>query len=146
MTPTRTRTSTPDRKNPDGSTTIHLKRACNGCGQLLGDVEDWDIDDDGELTDVRGECEHCKPLVALEAAGCRTWHLLPRDTPTIAHQIDQYRVFFKGYYQNVDGRTEMTGLRIGSGEDRVVAFFGDWIIRHPDGVWAAHAAPKAVQR
>ena len=37
------RTHTPDRTNADGSTTIKLKRACNGCGQLLGDVDNRDV-------------------------------------------------------------------------------------------------------
>jgi hypothetical protein len=143
---TRTRTHTPDRKNADGSTTIHLKRCCNGCDVQLGDVEDWDIDDRGELTDVRGECPNCKPLVDLEAAGCRTWHLLPRDTSRIADEIGRYRVFFKGYWQEVDGKLQTVGLRIGADNHRVVAFYGDWIIRHPDGEWAVHAAPKEAQR
>jgi hypothetical protein len=35
-----TRPNTPDRVNPDGSRTITSKRACSGCGQLLGDVTD----------------------------------------------------------------------------------------------------------
>lgn len=143
---TRTRTNTPDRRNPDGSTTILLKRCCNGCGQYLGDVADWDVDDRGELTDVRGECVHCKPLVDLEAAGCRTWELTRRTIASVDNDIDQYGVFAKGYWQEVDGKLQVVGLRIGTGETRVVAYFGDWIIRHPDGKFAVHSAPKEAQR
>jgi hypothetical protein len=143
---TRTRTHTPDRQNPDGSTTIHLKRACNGCGLKLGDVEDWDIDDRGELTDVRGECVHCLPLVEAEAAGCRTWELTRRTIARIDHDVDQYGVFAKGFWEYVDDKNTLVGLRIGAGEGRVVARFGDWIIRRPDGTWAVHAAPKEAQR
>ncbi|MEU6768562.1 hypothetical protein ABZ916_39390 [Streptomyces sp. NPDC046853] len=148
MTTTRIRTHTPDRQNPDGSTTIHLKRCCNGCGQHLGDVADWDVDDRGELTDVRGECGHCLPLVEAEAAGCRTWQLWPRDIATVADQIDRLRpwVFTKGYWQEVDGKLQVVGLRVGEGESRVVAFFGDWIIRDPEGRFTVHSAPKEAQR
>jgi hypothetical protein len=143
---TRVRTHTPDRENPDGSTTIHLKRACNGCGLKLGDVENWDIDDRGELTDVRGECVHCLPLVEAEAAGCRTWELTRRTIARVDNDVDEYGVFAKGFWEFVDGKNTLVGLRIGAGEDRVVARFGDWIIRRPDGTWAVHAAPKEAQR
>lgn len=144
--PTRTRTNTPDRKNPDGSTTIRLKRACNGCGLKLGDVADWDVDDHGDLTDVRDECAHCRPLVEAELAGCRTWELTPRSIARVDNDIDKYGVFAKGYWQEVDGKLQVVGLRIGAGEGRVVAYFGDWIIRHPDGGFTVHAAPKEAQR
>lgn len=57
-----TRPFTPDRTNADGSTTITTKRACNGCGQTLGDATDAEM---GRaitglpLPDVRGECPTC---------------------------------------------------------------------------------------
>lgn len=145
---TRTRTNTPDRLNDDDSITFDLKRACNGCGWYLGDVADWDADEHGNPTDVRGECPNCQPVIDLEKAGCRTWQLLPRDFGRIADDIDRLRpwVFTKGYYQSVDGKTTLVGLRIGEGESRVVAFYGDWIVRHPDGTWTVHAAPKEAQR
>lgn len=144
MTPTRTRT--PDHENADGSTTFHLKRCCNGCGQKLGDLADWDVDARGELTDVRGECGHCKPLVDAEAAGARTWELTRRSIGRIDHELDRLDVFAKGYWQYVDGKNTIVGLRVGAGEDRVVAYFDDWIIRHPDGTFTVHAAPKEAQR
>jgi hypothetical protein len=143
------RTFTPDREEitEDGRTVthLHLKRCCNGCGHTIGDVESRDVDDKGNLTDVRGECPNCAPLVALEAAGCKTWHLLPRDLTEIAHQIGQLGVPVKGDYQGgPDGFPDFIGLRIGEKPNHVVARFGDWIVRHPDGRWSVHAGPKAT--
>jgi hypothetical protein len=53
---------TPDALNPDGSTTVRTKRACNGCGDLLGDIteEEYNAAVEGrDLPDVRGECPRC---------------------------------------------------------------------------------------
>ena len=135
---------TPDRRNADGSTTLVLKRACNGCGQYLGDVTDDELV--GPLRDVRAECAHCAPLVALEAAGARTWRLTERSFGRVANEIDRMRpwVFTKGYWREVDGKLQVVGLRVGQGETRVVAFFGDWLIRQPDGTFTVHKAPEAV--
>ncbi|MFE6486619.1 hypothetical protein ACFVGN_27300 [Streptomyces sp. NPDC057757] len=143
MTALPARTHTPDRRNPDGSTTVHLKRACNGCSQPLGDVNTRDVDDDGNLTDVRAECPHCRPLVELEAGGCATWQLTERSFSRVANEIDRLRpwVFTKGYWQEVDGKLQVVGLRIGQYPGHVVAYFGDWIIRHPDGGFTVHKAP-----
>lgn len=141
------RTHTPDRVqiNEEGRkvTTFHLKRACNGCGQHLGDIDNRDVDDNGKLTDVRAECPNCRPLVELEAAGCKTWQLTPRSFPRVEHEIDQLRpwVFTKGYWQTVDDELKITGLRVGQYPGHVVAHFGDWIIRYPDGHWGVHKAP-----
>ncbi|MEC4016036.1 hypothetical protein [Streptomyces sp. H27-D2] len=137
------RPNTPDRVE-DGrkTTTFHLRRACNGCGQHLGDVDNRDVDDRGNLTDVRGECDHCRPLVALEAAGCRTWRLTRRNLPEIDDEVDRDGIYAKGYWEYVDGKLRVTGLRIGSGETRIVAYFGDWIIRRPDGCFTVHKAPS----
>ncbi|MFF7949095.1 hypothetical protein [Streptomyces griseorubiginosus] len=144
------RTNTPDRKttNNEGRaiTTVTVKRACNGCGQYLGDAteaEIWRAVDGLPAEDVRTECEHCRPLVELEAAGCRTWQLTPRSYSRVAHEIDQLKpwVFTKGYFQTVEEELQVVGLRIGTGETRVVAYFGDWIIRHPDGGFTVHKAP-----
>lgn len=66
------RTNTPDRTtvNDDGRTvtTIKLKRCCNGCGQYLGDADNRDVDQHGNLTDVRHECPTCRDLVEQETA------------------------------------------------------------------------------
>jgi Domain of unknown function (DUF4326) len=61
-TPMEPRTQTPDRTATDGGhtvTTIRVKRACNGCGRWLGDADARDLDDHGQLTDVRDECPNC---------------------------------------------------------------------------------------
>jgi len=58
----RERPWTEDRRNDDGSTTITMKRACNDCGNLLGDVSDEEIIagiEGGALPDVRTECPRC---------------------------------------------------------------------------------------
>ncbi|MGW6531417.1 hypothetical protein [Streptomyces venezuelae] len=142
------RTNTPDRAttNSEGRqvTTIKLKRACNGCGQLLGDVDNRDVDEHGNLTDVRGECDHCRPLVELEAAGCKTWEITPRTISRVDHEVDQRGVYAKGYWQEVDGKLTVVGLRVGTGEGRVVACYGDWLIAHPDGTFTVHKAPAEV--
>jgi hypothetical protein len=137
------RTNTPDRVeiNDEGRkvTTITLKRACNGCGQYLGDADGRDVDEHGNLTDVRGECRNCRPLVALEAEGCKTWQLTPHNINQVDDAIDEDGIYAKGYFEAVDGKTACVGLRIGTGDTRLVARYGDWIIRHPDGRWAVHA-------
>lgn len=149
MTPPRT--NTPDRKtlNDEGRTvtTMRRKRCCNGCGVQLGDVDNRDVDDHGNLTDVRGECDHCRPLVEAEAAGCKTWQLYPRDFNHIADEIDRLRpwVYTKPFWQPVgeEQKNTVVGLRIGKGEGRVVARFGDWIVRQPDGRFTVLPAPDA---
>lgn len=135
---------TPDRTNDDGSITIRLKRACNGCGTLLGDVANHDVDGNGDLTDVRAECPNCRPLVALETAGCKTWQILRRDLWEIDGELDELGVFTKGYTQTVDGKLRLVGLRVGEKPGHVVAFFGDTLVRHPDGRFTVHKAPAAV--
>ncbi|MFD9463507.1 hypothetical protein [Streptomyces sp. NPDC060027] len=142
------RTNTPDRKtvNDEGRTvtSIKVKRACNGCGTLLGDADNRDVDNRGELTDVRAECDHCRPLVELEDSGCTTWRLTRRAIGAIDDELDRLGVYAKGYWQEVDGKLTVVGLRVGTGETRVVAFFGDWLIRHPDATFAIHKAPTEV--
>jgi hypothetical protein len=143
------RTNTPDEKtvNEHGRTvtTMKLKRCCNGCGQYVGDADNRDVDEHGNLTDVRHECPNCSPVVELEAAGCRTWQLTPRNYNRIAHQIDQLGVFTKDFTEDgPDGRLTVVGLRIGTKPGHVVARFGDWIIRHPDRSFTIHKAPEQV--
>lgn len=139
-----TRTWTPDVRNADGSTTIVVKRCCNGCSQYVGDATDDELF--GPLRDVRAECKHCAPLVELEAAGCRTWRLTERTFARIANEIDRLRpwVFTKGYWQEVDGTLQVVGLRVGQRLGHVVVFFGDWLIRQSDGTFTVHKAPEAV--
>lgn len=64
------RPNTPDR-NRDGETVSTTKRACNGCGQILGDATDEELKAhtaDLPLPDVRGECLACAHLVAVTGA------------------------------------------------------------------------------
>jgi hypothetical protein len=85
-------------------------------------------------------------LVALEAAGCKTWQLTERSYPRVDSEIDQLGVFAKQYTEcdEIDGHIVTVGMRIGVKPGHVVACFGDWIIRHPDGRWSVHPAPAAV--
>lgn len=62
------RTHTPDQITVDEhgrkTTTIKMKRACNGCGQYLGDVTDQEMArgiNGLPLPDVRRECPDCAP-------------------------------------------------------------------------------------
>ncbi len=59
--------------------------------------------------------------------------LTPESYNQIDDELDQMGVFAKGYWQEVDGELTVTGLRIGTGEDRIVAFYGDWIVRDSAG-------------
>lgn len=143
------RTHTPDQitTHPDGrtTTTITTKRACNGCGQLLGDVTDDEMNHaiaGLPLPDARPECPNCKPLVELEATGCKTWQLTPRNIAWIDDLVDHDGHYAKGYFEAVDGKTTCVGLRIGTGETRIVARYGDHLIRRPDGTWTVHKAPQ----
>jgi len=55
--------------------------------------------------------------------------------------LDKLGIFAKGYWENVDGKRAVTGLRIGSDyADRVVARFGDTIIRRADGSFIVRQA------
>ncbi len=139
------RTNTPDvvAHGEDGvsvTRTIKLKRACNGCGQALGDVDNRDVDAHGNLTDVRHECPFCRLVVELERQGWRAWFLTERNIGSVDHEADKLGVYAKGYWQQVDGKLTVVGLRVGTGESRVVARFGDWIAVSPNGSWAVHAA------
>ncbi|MEV4909227.1 hypothetical protein AB0N46_31840 [Streptomyces albidoflavus] len=142
----KTRIHTPDRTwtNDEGRkvTTVKAKRACNGCGQLLGDLADRDVDERGNLTDVRAECDHCRPLVEAEAAGARTWHLTPRTIARVDDDLDRLDVFAKGYWQFVDGKNTVVGLRVGTGETRVVVRWDEWLVMHRDGTFTVHGAPE----
>jgi hypothetical protein len=72
VTSNNTRAHTPDQTNDDGSTTIKLKRACNGCGQHLGDITDQEMTaaiEGQPLPDVRRECPTCGPTAPPPA--CR---------------------------------------------------------------------------
>lgn len=148
-----TRTFTPDRveTKDDGrtTTTITTKRVCNGCGEFVGDVTDAEMDcaiDGRPLPDVRGECAHCAHVVALEQAGCRTLQLTPHSYGRIDGELDRDGIFTKAYTKVVNDKLATVGMRIGVKPGHVIAFYGDWIIRHPDGGITVHAAPKAGEQ
>lgn len=145
------RAFTPDRQEAteDGRTrtVVVMKRACNGCGALVGDVtgEEMDRAIAGlPSEDVRAECSRCAPLVELERAGCATWRLTPRDYAVIDRQLDRMNVFAKAHTELVGGKLATVGMRVGIKPRHVVAFWGDWIVRHPDGLFTVHRAPGAV--
>ncbi|MFF1499698.1 hypothetical protein ACFVZR_07440 [Streptomyces sp. NPDC058316] len=62
---------------------------------------------------------------------CRT------PTPSNLYEVDTWLdnagVFTKQYREQVDGELVITGLRIGHGEHRIVAKFGNTIVRHYGG-------------
>lgn len=63
---------TPDERDEEtGTTTLVMKRACNGCHFPIGDVTDEEIGravDGLPLLDVRGECLVCAAIPAPRAA------------------------------------------------------------------------------
>ena len=70
----RRRPWTPDARKPIPDTdryqtVIRLKRACNGCGVLLGDATDEECLNPIQLADVRGECPFCNGQARGEQAG-----------------------------------------------------------------------------
>lgn len=61
------RPCTPERPAADGGRLIRAQRACNGCGEQLGDANDAEIQAaiaGLPMPDVRGECVHCGPAYA----------------------------------------------------------------------------------
>lgn len=63
------RTFTPTQYTGNGRVRIvRVKRTCNGCGQLVGDVTEQEINatrDGLPLPDVRGECDWCATQAGL---------------------------------------------------------------------------------
>jgi hypothetical protein len=108
---------------------------------------------------------HGSPVVSVHgyAGGIRLDHIdIDHDSPLregerLAHTLtvenltrfddwlDKLDVFAKGYWETVDGKLTVTGLRIGSDyADRVVARFGDTIIWQADGSFTVRKPAKAV--
>jgi hypothetical protein len=84
-----TRLNTPDRINPDGSRTITSKRACNGCGQLLGDITDQEMTlaiAGAPLPDVRRECPTCGPTAPEPV--CRPMQIVAGDALCLELECD----------------------------------------------------------
>ena len=69
--------------------------------------------------------------------------LTEKTLPAVDDWLDQVGVFAKGYWEDVDGKLTVTGLRIGSDyQDRIVAKFGDTIVRHTDGT---HTVRRVIE-
>ena len=99
---TTARTNTPDRTNPDGTTTIKLKRACNGCGERLGDITDEEMTaaiNGRPLPDVRRECPNCGPTAPPPA--CHPMTLFSGEFLCIEGDCD---------HDTVDGTDECTEI------------------------------------
>ena len=84
-----TRPWTPDRTNEGGTTTIVMKRACNGCGTRLGDVTDQEMTrgiNGLPLPDVRKECPNCGPTAPEPA--CRPMPIVAGDALCLEVECD----------------------------------------------------------
>ncbi len=73
-----------------------------------------------------------------------TWVLTRENLNEIDDRTDADGLYAKGYWEQVDGKLAVTGLRIGTGESRVVACFGDTVVRSPRGRWSVVAADAAA--
>jgi len=72
--------------------------------------------------------------------------LTPDNLEEVDGWLDRADQFAKPYWETVDGRLTVTGLRIGSGVGRTVARFGDTIVRHPDGTHTVRRDTEAGAR
>ncbi|MCD2461945.1 hypothetical protein MBT42_18385 [Streptomyces sp. MBT42] len=82
---------------------------------------------------------------ADSATGRKERLLTPETIAAVDQWLDEADVFAKGYWQYVDGKLTTVGLRIGQDWDRVVAFFGDTVVRHEDGSHSVLSAKDAAE-
>ena len=69
------------------------------------------------------------------------WELTRESFNRIDDAVDRDGVFAKGYWQYVDGKNTVVGLRIGQDYvGRVVARFGDHVVRSVDGTYSVRTA------
>lgn len=85
-------------------------------------------------------CDTVDLAPAGRTTDCTTWLVTPETIAAVDDAVDGYGTYAKGYFEWVDGRTAVVGLRVGAGADRVVARFGDTLVRHPDGRWSVRTA------
>jgi hypothetical protein len=100
------RPNTPDRVNPDGSKTIRTKRACNGCGQLIGDITDEEFTAamfGRPLPDVRRECPSCAPTAPPPA--CRPMRIQAGEVYCLLLDCDHDRASENDYCAEVSEST-----------------------------------------
>ncbi|MFJ3089109.1 hypothetical protein [Streptomyces sp. NPDC086838] len=119
------RTNTPDRLNDDGSRTIKMKRACNGCGELLGDITDSEMAaaiDGRPLPDVRRECATCGPTAPAPA--CIPVVVLAGDSLCLQFECDHDRADDDSHCDEVHEETicdtHSTSVMAESGFDEIV--------------------------
>ncbi|MFE1359437.1 hypothetical protein [Streptomyces harbinensis] len=74
-----------------------------------------------------------------------TWVLSPENVNAIDAAIDRDGVFAKPYWQPVDGRNTVVGMRIGERPNHVVAYWGDTIVRHGKGRYTVRAAADGAR-
>ncbi|SES04301.1 hypothetical protein [Streptomyces qinglanensis] len=97
-----TRPNTPDRVNSDGSKTITTKRACNGCGDLIGDLTDSEFTAavaGRPLPDVRRECTTCGPTAPEPT--CTPMKLASGDVLCLEMECDHDGVRDNSYCEEV---------------------------------------------
>lgn len=87
------------------------------------------------------ERTHTPDRVTVDADGCRTWLLTPRNITAVDDEVDRDGIYAKGYWEWDGDKTVCVGLRIGTGETRIVARFGDHVIRDRYGRWSVRHAP-----
>lgn len=71
--------------------------------------------------------------------------LTPKTIAAVDQWLDEADVFAKGYWQYVDGKLTTVGLRIGQDWNKVVAFFGDTVVRHEDGSHSVLSAKDVAE-
>jgi hypothetical protein len=71
--------------------------------------------------------------------------LTPQTIAAVDEWLDGAGVFAKGYWQYVDGKLVTVGLRIGQDWNKVVAFFGDTVVRHENGTHTVLSAKDAAE-
>lgn len=80
------RPTTPDRKSPDGTTTITVQRACNGCGRDIGDATTVELDCAYmglPLPDVADECGCTNPVADITIELGSTTAPCPASRPVV---------------------------------------------------------------
>ncbi len=116
---------------------------------FYGDIIDTPVVADYLQRHVETGCEDMYDLMSIEfgtvdvteTAGHpddETWLITPETVADVDNQLDrEYRdVFVKTYWQYVDGRNQVVGLRVGQDLGKVVALFGDTLVRSVDGEWS----------
>ncbi|MEU7154076.1 hypothetical protein AB0B15_39605 [Streptomyces sp. NPDC045456] len=143
-----------DTRTPGESTRAESpwQQAVDGLNALTDAGVDFHIEPDGHIANPLGG-EH----IEWDRASQR-WRLVHDDeaeggAPPVAERqltkdnageiddwLDRVDVFAKPYVETVDGRLTLVGLRIGLRPDRVIARFGDTLVRHADGTHTVRRA------